>query len=288
MNEPEPQAPPRLPVWPALAGFGGLLVAVALAQMIEAGGVALLHRDDLAVAHDKLGRLADLLTSTPLLALNIAATCVAVIGTALLAARLLGGPVAVRLRLGPARIGPVGYLAALAGVLALGNALEGLSSHLPIPSASLPALSAAAHGPLAQFVPLLLVGAIGAGVGEELFFRGFMARVLAARWSRVATVVVTAAAFGLVHGDPLHSPLAFVLGLFLGLVAEEAGSVRPTIFAHVLNNATSFLSDRYDLGREAQGPMGIAASLGVVVVCVVLLRREASVGPSGVLPANPG
>jgi membrane protease YdiL (CAAX protease family) len=287
--EPQPiPAPAKAPLWPAIAGFSGLLCAVAIAQVAVAALAALLHRHELARARDMGEALIALLTTGPMLTSGIAATCAAVIGTALLASRLLGGPIALRLRLGPSRFGPAGYALSLLGLLALGNALEGLAAHVSIPTFSLPALSAAAHGPLGQFVPLLLVGAVGAGFGEELFFRGFLARVLIARWSRTATIATCAACFGLLHGDPLHSPLAFVLGLFLGFVAEEAQSIRPSVFAHVLNNATSFLSDRYELGAHAQGPLGIAGSLAVMVGCAVLLRRQVSGSPGALASGDPG
>lgn len=277
MTEPEP-APRRAAIWPALAGFSALLLAVGLAQVAVVALAAVLHRGALAQAHDLSAALLALISSGPLFTVDLAATCVAVGGTALGAARMLGGPLGPRLRLGPSRLGGPGYPLALLGLLALGNALEGIAGHLPIPSASLAALSAAAHGPLNQFVPLLLVGSLGAGCAEELFFRGFMAQALRARWGRTATVIVTAACFGLLHGDPLHGPLAFVLGLYLGFVAEAAQSIRPAVFAHVLNNATSFLSDRCDVGLQAQGTLGIALSALLAGVCVVGLWRAGGEG----------
>ena len=78
---------------------------------------------------------------------------------------------------------------------------------------------------------------LGAGIGEELFFRGFMQTRLRERWGPWPAIVVTAAAFGLVHLDPFHVTFAFVVGLALGWITEVTGSIVPAVIAHVVNNS---------------------------------------------------
>lgn len=78
---------------------------------------------------------------------------------------------------------------------------------------------------------------LGAGIGEELFFRGFMQTRLRERWGPWPAIGVTAAAFGIVHLDPFHVIFAFVVGLALGWITEVTGSILPAIIAHVVNNS---------------------------------------------------
>lgn len=89
---------------------------------------------------------------------------------------------------------------------------------------------------------LLPVLALGAGVAEEVFFRGLLFRRLLGVASERATVLISALAFGLVHLDPVHSSAAFVMGLFLGWLRLRAGSVGPGVSAHVASNGVVVLS----------------------------------------------
>lgn len=75
------------------------------------------------------------------------------------------------------------------------------------------------------------------GAAEEMFFRGLMQTSMAARWGRWPAVLITAAAFGLVHVNPLQGSLAALAGLYLGWIVERFESVRPAMAAHAANNA---------------------------------------------------
>jgi membrane protease YdiL (CAAX protease family) len=59
---------------------------------------------------------------------------------------------------------------------------------------------------------------------------------LAERWPRWAAIATSAAAFGLLHFDPVQGTLAFVVGLYLGWLAERFRGIRPGIAAHAVNN----------------------------------------------------
>ncbi len=77
---------------------------------------------------------------------------------------------------------------------------------------------------------------IGPGIAEELLFRGLVQRSLARHLPAGVAIGLAAAAFGAVHFDPLHSPVALVLGLYLGTVGWLAGNVWAPMACHVLNN----------------------------------------------------
>lgn len=137
--------------------------------------------------------------------------------------------------------------------------------------------------------PGMLVGAalivgLGAGVGEELLFRGYVLTRLAERWRPWIAVCVSAGLFALAHFDPLHSTFAFFVGLLLGWTSLRAGSIRPTLVAHVVNNLAGVVgmavSDPSEptprsvaVGEMALGVLLVAA--GVLTVRRITAEREA-------------
>ena len=86
------------------------------------------------------------------------------------------------------------------------------------------------------FSTLLLVAASPA-ICEECLFRGPILRGLRTRFDAAAAVVVTAALFGLFHLDIYRLIPTTVLGVLLGYLALESGSIVPSIVAHFCNNA---------------------------------------------------
>lgn len=128
-----------------------------------------------------------------------------------------------------------------------------------------------------QFGLMTLVGSLGAGVAEELFFRGYVQTRLVERWGRWPGIALTALAFGLVHMDWVHSSFAFLLGLLLGWVKERAGSIRPTVYVHVANNLLAFIWARWLPSSEGLGSralvISLALSLPALALCVLGLHR---------------
>lgn len=92
---------------------------------------------------------------------------------------------------------------------------------------------------------LSIFGVTVAPLMEELYFRGFLypalARPLGVKWS----VVITSAAFALIHSSQLGDAwapllLLFVVGLVLTSVRARTGSVVPGFFLHAAYNFTLF------------------------------------------------
>jgi uncharacterized protein len=119
----------------------------------------------------------------------------------------------------------------------------------------------------------VLAAAIIAGlapVAEELFFRGYLQTRLRKRWGSVVAIIISAAAFGLFHMDPIQSIFAAAMGLALGYVAERSGSIRPAIAGHVFNNLVAVLisravqapEDAPKEGRWIGVGLGVAMALG--------------------------
>tara|TARA_Y100000588_G_C14197604_1_gene900941 strand:+ start:356 stop:994 length:639 start_codon:yes stop_codon:yes gene_type:complete len=85
----------------------------------------------------------------------------------------------------------------------------------------------------------VLIGIVSA-LGEELFFRGLMLKLLS-QWSSIPiAILVSSLAFGISHGNPVQAVAAAILGVYLGVLTIQSKSVRPAVTAHIANN-TLFL-----------------------------------------------
>lgn len=79
---------------------------------------------------------------------------------------------------------------------------------------------------------------VGAPIAEELTFRGLLWSGLAKRGVRPwVAVLVSAAAFALIHFEPERLFVLLVIGSVLGAVRWITGSVGACIVAHAVNNA---------------------------------------------------
>jgi membrane protease YdiL (CAAX protease family) len=74
-------------------------------------------------------------------------------------------------------------------------------------------------------------------IAEEFFFRGRLLPWLLARLDKLSAVSLTALAFACAHGDPLQALVALPLGLLLGAVRAEGGSLLACIVIHQAHNA---------------------------------------------------
>lgn len=204
------------------------------------------------------------------------------LGLAACAAALLSRfPLRVRLGLDGGRLSRT-HLGLLAlGTLGLSLALDGL----------LDLSGLRAHSALLEFereltgirgrtLALALLGlGIAPGIAEEILCRGWIQRGLERPLGAPAAVVIAALAFGALHGDPVHGAFAAVIGLYLGAVAQLAGSVRAAIACHVANNLFAVATKAWDAGASVAPEM--ALPLGSVVAAGALwtVHRRAG-GPS--------
>ncbi|RKG97908.1 CPBP family intramembrane metalloprotease [Corallococcus sp. CA053C] len=217
------------------------------------------------------------------------------LGVALLGGWLSPRPLRERLRLTTGASLPVwAWGAALVGCFALGQALESLSVLTGVWdwTSSLKGLQATSQASFGTFAMLMFFGTLVAGTAEELFFRGYVQTRLVERWGRWGGIAGAATLFGFIHLDPIHSPMALVLGLYLGWLAERTGSVRLPVFVHILNNAASFLLTRFALSAtDLSASVHLALLVGCTLLAlgaVVLLRRTGSSPVEGARPALAG
>ena len=133
------------------------------------------------------------------------------------------------------------------------------------------------HNPLGIISIVILAPVI-----EEMFFREGIQGHLQRTWKPVWAIIVSSLIFGLVHGNPVQIPFAFVTGLALGWVYYCTGSLWPSILMHFINNASSVLL--YHLSenpgatmRETLGESGalVTAVAGAVITIfsILLLKK---------------
>lgn len=193
-----------------------------------------------------------------------------------------------RLGLGKGRAG-VGLVLLLGfGLLALSHAIDRSIGALDLREVShLARLDAAIGTDLHASWPWLLLGlGVFPGFGEEIFFRGCVQRGMRRWFSKVAAIVATSILFGAFHGDLVHGVGAFVLGLYLGIVAEICGGTRPAIACHVINNLGAVTGMAIPLVPETGAPASIV--LGLFCAGAALLVASASLRvASDLQPAPP-
>jgi membrane protease YdiL (CAAX protease family) len=81
-----------------------------------------------------------------------------------------------------------------------------------------------------------VVVVIAAPIGEETFFRGFLYRGLRRRFSVWPAVLISSAAFALIHGAPILILALFPVGIGLALIYERRQSLVASIAAHAVFN----------------------------------------------------
>jgi membrane protease YdiL (CAAX protease family) len=242
LDEPDPSPPPAGPTasrfaGPVRTGAGAWPPWTALAALFIGLVATIIGSAIVAVASGTAGSL-----DNPPPGINIALTLfqnIALVGTALLFARLAGRPTAADfgLRRPPLKRAAGLLVAVWLGfyvVSALWVLALGLDEHQELPDRL-----GADRGTLNLLAVVVLITVI-APLGEELFFRGYFFGALR-NWRGVWPAAIgTGLVFGGIHvgSAPVGFlvPLAF-FGVGLCLLYHYSGSLYPCIALHALNNA---------------------------------------------------
>lgn len=96
------------------------------------------------------------------------------------------------------------------------------------------------HAP-AEIVGRVLLFCVVPALIEELAFRGFCQTSLAAAYGPRIALVITAALFAVLHGQPWYLPFYLLLGLYLGVLYRWKGTLWLPIVAHFVNNLWTML-----------------------------------------------
>lgn len=265
----------------ALYFFSGLLIMTWL--LVLNGKSAL---SDPALQHDLILRPSVLLASVV-----VSSGVAAAVATG--AARVSAQPTHARLSLTRVRLSPAVWVLVVLGAPALGQLLETVLALLEVPiDGSLRHMSDSISQAQGWQKPLLLlVISLGPGWGEELLFRGYIQTRLNERWGPVIGILCASALFGVMHMDPVHSPLAGALGLYLGFVAYRFRTIVPAIAAHVVNNAVAalsiFLSSPEELNKRSVDWWSTGGALLIVCLSLYMVTRVTRQHPQSEEPVSP-
>lgn len=122
------------------------------------------------------------------------------------------------------------------------------------------------EGPLSFIITLLSVGIMPALV-EEFAFRGVILGTMRKYMSDGASIFLSAALFGLLHGNLVQIPFAFGVGLILAYATVYTGSLIPGMILHCLNNTMSVI---FSFALADTSPM-IAGIVSLLYYLVLLL-----------------
>jgi len=271
----------RTSAWPALlaylVAFVGSLLASTLVVVVTTWRYRSFGASRFA---DEVARFA---TSAPGLIAVAATNAAVLLAVAVIFVRLSGRPLVPSMRLGPSRMSARSLAAAPVGMLGLSFACASAVDLAGARSGSV--MQVLTDGlralPWGLFALALLGVAIAPGVAEETFFRGFFQTRVAAAWGRRLALFVSAAAFAILHIDPAQVAVAFAAGVYLGWLADRCGSIRPTMFAHALNNGAFVLLARFATDQNVPRTTSVVAfGVGAVVfaAATAIIARET---PSG-------
>lgn len=132
---------------------------------------------------------------------------------------------------------------------------------------------------IVDFWLVLLIATFGAGVCEEMLFRGFLQRIFEKKYQISLALLIPAVLFGLIHILPWLFIQVILLGLILGLLAWRTNSIYPTIIIHALNNLIGSLYirfhtpeiDAYYLSNDLVNPTIVLIAIAVFVLVGKLL-----------------
>ncbi len=129
----------------------------------------------------------------------------------------------------------------------LSEVLESIAKHFgkgfEVPSSSVQY----GTGTASLLIALLCIGILPALL-EEFAFRGVILGLLRTKLSDGTSIVISAALFGMVHGNLQQMPFAFIVGLVLGYSVVSNGSMLAAILIHATNNIITVVSQYTTIG----------------------------------------
>jgi|JI10StandDraft_1071094.scaffolds.fasta_scaffold193813_3 membrane protease YdiL (CAAX protease family) len=296
-SAPLPPAVERPRLWTLLLGIV-VTVLVTVVGVIATLGVfgvvftARLARSGHAPSPAEMGEMigAFALTAPGILVSGLV-TALAFGGVALFSGVLSAAGVSARLRLQATPRWFMTGLAAMLQLLGFGMVASQVAIALGMgETGTLPLLRRAfSHLTPPLFVLSVLIVGVGAGVAEELFFRGYLLTRLEQRVRPWFANMAVAFAFALAHFDPVHSSFAFLVGVAQGWTSRRSGSIRAAMVAHTFNNIIGVVS--MAVAETGPEPLEVPALLGGVALVLVgtagvwRLTRDAAAGQP---PSNGG
>lgn len=115
----------------------------------------------------------------------------------------------------------------------------------------------------------IVVSVVSAGLAEEILLRGCIQNRLMGRINNIWAVIITAALFGLIHGNVSQFITATVSGFAFGFVYAKTRSLWAAILAHMANNFAASIQADFFKSNPGEGTFWIFNAV-LIVVSIVL------------------
>ncbi|MFJ1954439.1 lysostaphin resistance A-like protein [Streptomyces microflavus] len=158
--------------------------------------------------------------------------------------------------------------------------------HVTAGSASFDASNQTRHA--AGALATLLLTLVTAPAGEEALFRGLIYPLLRKRVHILASTMVTAVVFGLLHGNAVQFASTLPLAVLLALVYERTRVLWPCVVLHLGFNLAAALVPAQMLGALANPVSAVLMCLAFAGCAVGLYRQVAAGTEPGAVPAARG
>ncbi len=113
----------------------------------------------------------------------------------------------------------------------------------------------------------LIATALIPGLLEELVFRGYVLQALRPYGDGFA-IVVSSLLFGLLHGNVLQIPFAFIVGLICGFVVVQTGNIWVSVVLHMLNNAMAVILTYAGTFMSQQASSRLDTTVSLIVALI--------------------
>ncbi len=113
---------------------------------------------------------------------------------------------------------------------------------------------------------MMLYSIIIAPIIEELVYRGVLLRTLET-YGKWFAIIISALVFGLMHGNAVQFPVAFIIGLLFGYLALKY-SIGLSIILHILNNLSVEIIGRISAFSEN---IGVLINFSVLIAGIVTI-----------------
>ncbi len=270
--------PPQPRVWPVFVAFVAILSGILVGSIVLVITLVILERGTLSPPDELEASVQNIALRAPVIIGTVALSVFLLSSSSLFGSVLSPQRLRERLRFRTPSVPFLAYPTSILGLLVVGQLLEYVAAWLGVldGTTALELLAEAIRGMTGSaFAIFLLVASLGAGIAEELFFRGYMQTRLTERWGVGIGIVATSIAFAILHFDPVHSSVAFFMGLYLGWLAELSRSIVLPMAAHVGNNLVALAATRLTEGSLEVSAIGVAASAVLAILCILVLKRLA-------------
>src|SRR6185503_19605094 len=132
----------------------------------------------------------------------------------------------------------------------------------------------------------LVLVAVFAGVGEELFFRGVLQRIFIKLFKNAwVGIIITAIIFSAIHLQFYGFIPRFILGVLLGLIYWYSGSLWPAIIAHFAYDALAVVIVYFNPSMADQASVTTSfgnqtmlafISLALIIGIIILMKKRSA------------